>query len=232
MQYGSALRFRDAAALGVDAVVDGSVPDPRARADHGVLIDARTTAISGPRYERDLGDILALQSEVARAIAGEIRVRLTPQEQASLARVWAIDPEAYQLYLKGRYHWEKRTEESLTRAYGFFRKAIDPDPTYAAAYAGLADISSRWPISISGRSRGLPEAKAARSGRWTWIPALAEAHTSMGSIRELRMGDRAGAERSFKRAIEPQPQLRDGAPLVRGPPDHAQALHRRGSPRS
>ena len=101
------------------------------------LLQAATdTHLWAESYERDLRDVLALQAEVARAIAGEIQVKLTPQEQMRLARVRQVDPEAYDCYLKGRYHWNKRTLEGLTKAMEHFQEAIERDPTYAGAHAG------------------------------------------------------------------------------------------------
>jgi eukaryotic-like serine/threonine-protein kinase len=194
--------------LHVDAVIEGSV----LRSGDRVRITARLIEAATDRnlwaetYERDLGDILALQSEVARAIAGEIQIRLTPQEQASLARVWSVDAGAYQLYLKGRYQWEKRSEESLRRAHEYFRQAIDRDPTYAAAYAGLADYYITLAnFNLMAAAEAFPKAKAAAARALDLDPSLAEAHTSMGSIRGSYEWDRAGAEESFKRAIELNP---------------------------
>jgi hypothetical protein len=88
-------------------------------------------------------DILALHAELARAIANEIQVKLTPEEQAQLRPTRRVDAEAYELYLKGRHYWNKRNLEGLMKGADYFQKAVERDPTYAAAYAGLADSASR-----------------------------------------------------------------------------------------
>src|SRR2546427_1574601 len=126
--------------LEVDAIVEGTV----LRVGHRVritaqLIDAaKETHLWAESYERDLRDVLALQAEVAQAIAREIRVKLTPLDQARFAEVRAVDPDAYEAYLRGRYHWNRRPSE-FAKAIQCFQEAIAKDSTYVAAYAGLAD---------------------------------------------------------------------------------------------
>ena len=131
--------------LGADRIVEGTVLRSGDRVRISVqLIDAATdTHLWAENYERDLQDVLTLQGEMARAIADEIRVKLTPEEQAQLRPTRRVNAEAYELYLKGRYHWNKRNLPGLTKGAEYFQQAIDRDPTYAAAYAGLADASSR-----------------------------------------------------------------------------------------
>src|SRR3989442_15282108 len=90
-------------------------------------------------YERDMRDVLAIQSEVAQAIAREVQVKLTHQEEARLAQGRSVNPEAHEAYLKGRHLWNLRTTESLQRAIEYFRRAIERDPSYAPAHSGLAD---------------------------------------------------------------------------------------------
>ncbi len=108
------------------------------------LIQASTdTHLWAQSYGRDLRDVLALQSEVARAVANEIQVKLTPQEQVELTQSRRVDPNAYEAYLKGRYHWNKRSLEGMSKGLAYFQQAIERDPQYAAAYAGLADSASR-----------------------------------------------------------------------------------------
>src|SRR5438309_300662 len=130
--------------LEVDAIVEGTV----LRAGHRVritaqLIDAaKETHLWAESYERDLRDVLALQSELAQAIAREVQVKLTPQERAHLAQTRPVDPEAYEAYLKGRYHWNRRSREGLGKAIHHFQQAITSDPNCAAAYSGLADCIS------------------------------------------------------------------------------------------
>src|SRR5207237_2805813 len=113
-------------------------------------------------YEGDLQDTLALQNSVARAIARQIQVTLNPQEGAALKKAKAVNAEAYEAYLKGRYFWNKRTREGLIRATDYFRHSIDTDPDYAAAYSGLADsyaLSGDWEYGILAPQEAFPRAK-------------------------------------------------------------------------
>ena len=127
--------------LEVNAIVEGTV----LRAGRRVritaqLIDApKESHLWAESYERDLRNVLALQTEVAQAIAREIRVKLTPLDQARFADAPAVDPDAYEAYLKGRYHWNRRSGAAVKKAIQWFQRAISKDPSYAAAYTGLAD---------------------------------------------------------------------------------------------
>jgi len=131
--------------LGVDVIVEGTVQRSGERVCISAqLIQASTdTHLWAQSYGRDLRDVLALQSEVARAVANEIQVKLTPQEQVELTQSRRVDPNAYEAYLKGRYHWNKRSLEGMSKGLAYFQQAIERDPQYAAAYAGLADSASR-----------------------------------------------------------------------------------------
>src|SRR6266581_7528595 len=130
--------------LNVGAIVEGTVQRSGARVCISAqLVHALTdNHLWAETYDRDLGDVLALQSEVAQAIAREVQVKLTPQEQAHLAQVHPVDPEAFEAYLKGRYHWNRRSREGLGKAIQYFQQAITSDPNCAAAYSGLADCIS------------------------------------------------------------------------------------------
>src|SRR6266699_218661 len=130
--------------LGVDAIVEGTVlrAGDRLRITAQLIDAARETHLWAESYERDLRNVLALQSEVAQAIAREVQVKLTPQEQVQFAQVHLVDPEAYEAYLKGRYHWSRGSSESLSRAIQYFNDAIRLDPSYAPGYAGVADAYS------------------------------------------------------------------------------------------
>ena len=197
-----------ARALNVDAVMEGSV------LRHGnrvrittLLIEAATDRnLWAETYERELGDIFALQSEVAQAVAGEIRVKLTPHEAATLAGGRAVDPQAYHAYLKGRYHWEKRSEEGLKRALEYFHEAIERDPTYALAYVGLADYYiTLGNFSLMSSQECYPKGKAAAKKALQTDPGSAEALTTLAVIQGSYEWDREGAEASFRRAIELNP---------------------------
>jgi TolB-like protein/Flp pilus assembly protein TadD len=195
--------------LEVDAIVEGTV----LRAGRRVritaqLIDApKETHLWAESYERDLRDVLTLQSEVAQAIAREIRIKLTPQEQAHFGLPHPVDPEAYEAYLKGRYHWNRRSGEALPKAVESFRQAIAKDPTHAASYSGLADCLSvlgYWglvpPNEGCGKAKGLAR-KALEMDH-----SLPEAHASLAFAAMFYDYDFVTAEREFERSIELNPR--------------------------
>ncbi len=190
--------------LNVDTVIEGSVirSGERVRITAQLIRGATDQHLWAESYERDLRDVLALQREVARGIANEIRVKLTSQEEASLARTQTIVPEAYEAYLKGRYYWNKRREEELRKSVEYFQRAIDLDPSYAKAYAGLAD--SYAILTDYGKleaKEGYAKARAAAIKALEIDETLAEAHASLGFVFLLE-SDYSDAEREFKRAIE------------------------------
>jgi hypothetical protein len=127
-------------------------------------------------YEGDLRDTLTLQNRVARAIAEQIRATLKRQEKAALEKSKAVNPEAYEAYLKGRHFWNKRTGDGLKKAIDYFSFAIEKDPNYAEAYSGLADsyaLSGDWEYAILSPRDASPKAKAAAAKGWLWTIALA-----------------------------------------------------------
>ncbi len=199
--------------LKVDAVVDGSVLRSGDRVRINVeLIHAGTDRhLWSNGYERDLRDVFVLQAEVARRIAEEIRVTLTPRDRAQLARVRNPDPEAYRAYSNGRVLWNKRNEQDLKKAIGFFQLAIDRDPNYALAYDGLADC---WlPLGWYGflpPSETFPHARAAITKALSLDDSMAETHTSLAFVNMYYDRDWAGAEREFRRAIELNPNYANG----------------------
>jgi len=143
---------------------------------------------------------------VAGAIANEIKIKLTPQEQARLASTQPVNPEAHEAYLKARYYWNLRTEEGLNKSIEYFQQAIEKDPGYALAYAGLADsygTVATW--NVTAPKEAYPRAKAAAFKALEIDEALAEAHASLGAVREEYDWDWLGAEKEFKRAIELNP---------------------------
>lgn len=196
--------------LNVDAVVEGAVARSRDRVRiTAQLIHAPTDQhLWAKQYERDFRDVLLLQSEVARAIANEIQVRLTPQEQARLAGARSVNPEAYEAHLKGRFHWNKRTEEELKKGIAYFEQAIEKDPAYALAYAGLADCYNLLGATVYGAlppREAYPRAKAAAAKALEIEEALAEPHTSLAWAAFAFYWDFTSAEREFRRAIELNP---------------------------
>jgi tetratricopeptide (TPR) repeat protein len=155
-------------------------------------------------YERDRRDVLALQSQVAQDIAQEIRIKVTPQEQARLAQVPSVNPDAFQLYSMGRYHWNKREEEDLKKAINYFAQAIAKDPNYALAYAGLADSYILGGGSLS-LSEAMLKAKEAATKALGIDDTLAEAHTSLAVVNMLYDWSWPAAESEFHRAINLKP---------------------------
>jgi TolB-like protein/Tfp pilus assembly protein PilF/tRNA A-37 threonylcarbamoyl transferase component Bud32 len=195
--------------LQVDGIVEGTVLRCGERVRISAqLIEAHTdTHLWAESYDRHLRDVLELHTEVARAIAKEIQVTLTPQEQAQFANSKTVDPEAYEAYLKGRYHWNRRSGDGLPKAVRFFQEAISKDPGFAAAYSGLADSLSG--LSIFGfvsPSDGLAKAKVLALQAVQLDPSLAEAHTSVAWVKTWYDFDFAAAEREFERAIELNPR--------------------------
>jgi eukaryotic-like serine/threonine-protein kinase len=191
--------------LGVDAAVEGTVlrSGDRVRVTANLVQASPETHLWAESYERDLRDILSLQSDVATAIAREIQIKVSPQEQALLASSRPVNPGAYQLYLKGRYFGEKRTRANLNKACEYFEQAIEKDPTYALAYAGLADayvLLSDYGALPS--KQGFPKAKAAALKALQIDNTLADAYPSLGWVRCFYEWDFPGAETDFKRAIE------------------------------
>jgi tetratricopeptide (TPR) repeat protein len=192
----------------VDAVVEGSVmrSGDRVRVT-AQLIDAKTDRHLWARsYERDLRDILALQSDVARSITEEIRVKVTPQEQARIATSRPVNPAAHEAYLKGRFYWNKRTAQGLKKSLDYFQQAIEKDPNYAVAYAGLADSYSMLADNVfSPPEESYPKARAAALKALEIDDSLAEAHASLALILWNYDWDWSGAAREHQRAIELNP---------------------------
>ena len=196
--------------LQIEGIVEGTVlrSEERVRICAQLIHAPTDTHLWAESYERDMRNILALQSEVAQAIAREVQVKLTPQEQARLVEMHPVDPEAYEAYLKGRYHWNKRNAEDFPKAVRYFQQAIAQDPNYAIAYAGLADslsIIGFWclvpPDEGCGRAKGLA-LKALEMD-----PNLAEAHVSLAWSTMLYDYDFSAAKREFERSIELNPRL-------------------------
>jgi eukaryotic-like serine/threonine-protein kinase len=160
----------------------------------------------GETYNRDTADLMALQEEMSREIAEKLRLKLTGAEKKKLRKRTTESSDAYQHYLKGRYHWNKRTEESLRRGIQFFREAIDSDPSFASAYAGLADsyITLATNIPLPPHD-AMPKAKAAAMKAIEIDDALAEAWASLGAVRWWFEWDWQGAEDAYRRAIELNP---------------------------
>src|SRR5205823_1736514 len=196
--------------LGVAYVLEGSLrrAGDRVRVSAQLIQVRDQTHLWAESYERDLRDILALQSDVAQAIAQEIDLTLSPQQQARMASARPIDPRAYELYSKGRYFWNKRSEEGYTRAIQYFQQAIARDSEYAPAYAGLADtyaLLGSMPNVELPRSEAMPRARAAALKALELDEGLADAHTSLAFVRMHFEWDWPVAKREFARALELNP---------------------------
>src|SRR5580700_8299786 len=190
--------------LGVDAIVEGSViRDGNRIRVHAQLIRAATDEhFWSEAYDRELRNVLSLQSDVAQSIARRVEVTITEEEHARLSSARTVDPEAYEAYLKGRYYWNKRTADSMPKAALYFEQAISRDPGYGAAYSGLADCNSglAWHGFMS-PAEVLPKAYAAAQKAVEIDPQSAEAHASLALVLDHKW-DWAGAEVEFKRALE------------------------------
>ncbi len=198
--------------LNVDAVVEGSV----VRSGDRVRISAKLyqTNVEGAlwadNFERKFTDVLALQSDVATAIARGIQVELSQPELSELARSRAVVPEAYEAYLKGRYEASKRTPEGFRAALEFFQSAVDKDPTFAAAFAGLAvSYMNLSNYQISPASEMMPQALRAAEKALELDDRLAEAHASLAAVRFYGL-ERTGIEGEFLKAIALNPGYAQG----------------------
>ena len=194
--------------LNADALVEGSVTK---EADSvritAQLIHGRTDRhLWSNEFYGDLRHVLALQSGVAKAIAHEISVALTPAEEARLANAPIVDPEAYMAYLMGRHQWNKRTPDGLRESMRYFEAAIAIDPSFALGYAGMADaFNMLGSYSYQPPRDVLPRAQAMAHQALALDSTLAEAHTALAAVQLNYEWDWAGAEQSFQRAIELNP---------------------------
>ena len=172
------------------------------------LVNTETQdVIWSEQYNRKQSDLVSLQSEIAKTVSDKLRLKLTPTEQERVSKTNTTSSEAQQLYLKGRFHWNKRKTEDFQKAREYFRQAIAADPNYALAYTGLADTLALIPYYGNFRpSEYMPLAKQSAQKALEIDPNLAEAHASLGQILLYYDYDFKGAERELKRAIELDPK--------------------------
>ncbi len=195
--------------LDVDAIVEGSV----IRAGDKVritaqLIDARSDRhLWSKSFERNSRDVLALQDELASAIAREIHVRLTPEEQSRLTRAASVNPEAYDAYLKGRYFFNRPSDENLSKAIALFEQAIELDPKFVPAFSGLSDayLWAGFNEGVLTAKEAGPRARAAAEKAIQLDDASSEAHTSLAVYKAWYEHDWAGSETEFRRALALNP---------------------------
>jgi serine/threonine protein kinase/tetratricopeptide (TPR) repeat protein len=197
-----------ARSLEVDAVVEGAVARSQERVRvTAQLIDARTdTHLWARSYERDASDVLALQSELAGAIAEEVRAHVTQEERARLASPRRVDPEAYEEYLRGRFYWNRRNEAAARRALDCFERSIAKDPNYAPALSGIADAyMTLATYDYLPPMEAFPRAEAAVARALELDDQLAEVFVSLGALRTAAQWDWPGAEAAFLRALALDP---------------------------
>ena len=193
--------------LGVAHILEGSVQKTTDQVRVNVqLINALNDAhLWAETYDRKLTDIFAVESEIAKAVAENLQAKLNGRAEKVLAARPTENPQAHELYLKGRYFWDKRTTQNLEKAIGFFQQAIDLDPNYALAYAGLGDAHSIVPIYAGTPPKDdVPKALAAARKAVEIDDSLAEAHTSLANALVMNL-PLATAEPEFRRAIELNP---------------------------
>jgi serine/threonine protein kinase/tetratricopeptide (TPR) repeat protein len=194
--------------LGVANVLEGSIRKSGSRirvtaqlikADDGFHLWAKD-------YDRELRDVFSVQDDVAKAIVAAMKVSLSDQQSATIAKRYTDNTEAYQFYLKGRFHWNKRTEADENLAITLFERAIAVDPAYALAYSGLADAYSViGNQGFQSAQEAWPRAKAAATKALELDDQIGEAHTSLGYVKWMYDMDWSGAEVEFRRAVELNP---------------------------
>ena len=196
--------------LRVRAVVSGRVRQVQDALSIQVdLIDATNgTQLWGQSYDGKLSDALAVKQAIAREVTGKLKLRLSGEEERRLMQRDTVNAAAYQFYLKGRYFWNQRTADGLEKGISYFRKAIEADPGYALAYVGLADsynFLGAFGIAILSPDEAMPKAKSAALKALEDDDSLSEAHASLAFVELYYEWDWAGAEKSFRRAIELNP---------------------------
>ncbi len=194
--------------LNVDAVIEGSVlrSGERVRINAQLIHAASDQHLWAESYERDFRDVLSLQSEIAGQVADEVKVILTPEERQRLRSDRPVDPQAHEWYLKARYYWNKRTEESVKKSLIYFQQAIDQDPTYARGYAGMADAYHIFGYyNVLSPAEAYPKAKAAALKAAELDPGMAEPHATLGVVKRDYEWDWTGANAEFERAMEINP---------------------------
>jgi TolB-like protein/Flp pilus assembly protein TadD len=198
--------------LGVQVVLTGRIVPRESGFSVSVeLVDARDNAqIWGERYERGASDLASLHNDIAREVSSKLRTALSGAEQRRLTEDYTANSEAYHLYLKGRYHHAKVTRPGFLTSISYFKQAIEIDPTYALAYAGLADVYREMPFAGYAPSKeSFPMAKAAALRALQIDPDLAEAHVVLGWVYFCYEWNWSGAEIELKRAIELNPNSSD-----------------------
>ncbi|HEV8369884.1 MAG TPA: protein kinase [Pyrinomonadaceae bacterium] len=194
--------------LNVQAILNGRIAQ---RGDQLTLtlelVDAQTeNVIWSEQYNRQQADLVSLQSEIARNVSVKLRSKLSGADEQKVAKTYTANPEAYQLYLKGLYHWNKRTAEALKTSVDYFNQAIEKDPSYAQAYAGMALAYVLYPQYSAGKpAESMPKGKAAARKALELDDTLAEAHTALAQALFSYDRNVADSDREYQRATELNP---------------------------
>lgn len=194
--------------LGVDYILEGSVrrEGGQARVSAQLIRVSDQTHLWAQNYQRQLHDLLQIENELGTAIARQVQGKLTPQQQVDLSKMRTVDPEAYDLYLKGRFYWNQRHPAAMKESVGYFQQAIAKDPDFALAYVGLADAYNMGNlIGPYSAEESLPKAKVAATKALTLDFSLAEAHAALGMEMSHYEFDFPGAQKEFLQAIELNP---------------------------
>jgi TolB-like protein/DNA-binding winged helix-turn-helix (wHTH) protein/Tfp pilus assembly protein PilF len=194
--------------LGVDYILEGSVrrEGGEARISAQLIRVSDQTHVWAQNYQRELNDVLQIENELGTAIARQVQGNLTPQQLIDLSKMRTVNPDAYDLYLKGRFYWNERNPAAIKESIGYFQQAIAKDPDFALAYVGLADSYNIGNImGAYSAEESLPEAKVAATKALALDPSLAEAHAALGMEKSHYEFDFPGAQREFLQAIELNP---------------------------
>jgi TolB-like protein/DNA-binding winged helix-turn-helix (wHTH) protein len=194
--------------LGVDYILEGSVrrEGGEARVSAQLIRVSDQTHLWAQNYERELHDLLLIENELGKAIARQVQINLTPQQETDLSKMRTVSPEAYDLYLKGRFYWNQRNPAAIKESIGYLQQATAKDPNFALAYVGLADAYNIGNIlGVYSAKNSLPEAKAAATKALELDPSLAEAHAALGVVKSHYDFDLPGAQKEFLTAIELNP---------------------------
>jgi TolB-like protein/DNA-binding winged helix-turn-helix (wHTH) protein/Tfp pilus assembly protein PilF len=194
--------------LGVDYILEGSVrrEGGKARVSAQLIRVSDQTHLWAQNYDRELEDLLDVQNDLGRSIAEQVSANLTPQQKVELSKKHTVNPEAFDLYLKGRFYWNQRTPDAVKESLRYFQDATAKDPNFALAYAGLADAWNFTNIlGVHSPRESLPQAREAATRAIQLDPLLAEAHAALGMEKSHYEFDFPGAEREFLKALEVNP---------------------------